>query len=223
MDKQQIQKKFIEATEEENAQSMQTKKKVWFFRHAQSLANADKNYKSDNFSVPLVPLSELGLKQAEEVVSYFGLAPDLIVTSSYIRTKQTANYLIKKYPNTPQEEWEDIREFTYLSLDRCFNTSFGERQPFKEEYWNRNDPNYNDGEGAESFSDFISRVRNAIEMLKNCKEKFIVLFSHEFTISAVKYLLEKNPKEITSKEMSEYREYFLANRIPNTGKVEIIL
>jgi len=218
-----MRKKIIGALEEEYAQSMQTKKKVWFFRHAQSLANADKNYKADNFSVPLVPLSDLGLKQAEEVVSCFDSAPDLIITSSYIRTKQTADHLIKKYPNTPQEEWEDIREFTYLSLDRCFNTTFSEREPFKEEYWNRNDPNYNDGEGAESFSDFINRTRNAIEILKNRKENFIVLFSHEFTILAVRYLLDKNPKDITSKEMREYREYFLTNRIPNTGKVEIRL
>ncbi|MFA5431682.1 MAG: histidine phosphatase family protein [Candidatus Paceibacterota bacterium] len=223
MDKQQIQKKFIEAMEEERAQSLQTEKKVWFFRHGQSLANADKNYKANNFSIPLVPLSELGLKQAEEVVTNFNLVPDLIITSSYIRAKQTADHLIKKYPNIPQEEWENIREFTYLSLDRCFDTTIGERKPFIDEYWERNDPLHFDGDGAESFVDFINRTRNAIEILKNRKEKFIVLFSHEFTISAVRYLLDKNPKEITSKEMREYREYFLANRIPNTGKVEIIL
>ena len=94
-------------------------KTVWFIRHAQSQANARKDYRADNFSVPLAPLSELGLKQAESVVNYFDKAPDVIVTSSHVRIKQTASHVIKKYPDVPQEEW-DIHEFTYLSLDKCF-------------------------------------------------------------------------------------------------------
>ena len=86
---------------------------IWFIRHAQSEANASKDYRADNFSVPTVCLSELGLKQAEKVIDYFETAPDLIITSSYVRTKQTAKHLINKYPATPQEEWL-IHEFTYL-------------------------------------------------------------------------------------------------------------
>jgi len=195
------------------------KKKIWFIRHAQSEANANKEYKADNFSVPLVPLSELGLKQAEGVIDYFDKAPDLIITSSFIRTKQTAKHLIEKYPETPQEEWQ-IQEFTYLSLDRCFNTRISERKPFVDEYWNKSDPLHNDGEGAESFTEFMERNRNAIETLKSRKEDFIVLFSHEFTISAIKYLIEKNPKKITPEVMKDYREYFLTNRIGNASKVE---
>src|SRR3989344_1027737 len=196
-------------------------KTIRFIRHAQSEANVNKDYRADNFSVPLVQLSELGLKQAEGVVDYFNSTPDLIITSSYIRTKQTAKHLIEKYPNVPQEEW-DIHEFTYLSLNRCFNTTFGERKPFVDEYWQRSDPLHQDGEGAESFMDFINRTRNALETLKTRKENFIVLFSHEYTIAAVKYLLEKNPGQITSKEMGEYREYFLSNRVPNASKVEFV-
>jgi broad specificity phosphatase PhoE len=195
------------------------KKKIWFIRHAQSEANANKEYKADNFSVPLVPLSELGLKQAEGVIDYFDKAPDLIITSSYIRTKQTAKHLIEKYPSVPREVW-DIQEFTYLSLDRCFNKRISERKPFVDKYWNKSDPLHNDGEGAESFADFLNRTRNAIETLKKRKENFIVLFSHEFTISAVKYLLEKNPKKITPEVMRDYRDYFLTNRIGNASKVE---
>jgi len=196
-------------------------KTVWFVRHAQSLANADKNYRADDFSVPTVPLTPEGLKQAQEVAGMFDEKPDLVITSSYLRTKQTAKPLIEKYPGISCLEWS-IHEFTYLSLGRCFNTTFAERKPLREEYWDRNDPFYNDGEGAESFNDFMSRVRNTIEALKIRKEKFIVLFSHEYTISAVKYLLEKQPKEITPKEMHEFRKYFSLNRVPNTSKIAFI-
>lgn len=193
-------------------------KTIWFIRHAQSQANASADFRADDFSVPLVPLSELGFEQAKEVPGYFAEAPDLVVTSSYLRTKQTARHLIEKYPDVPQEEW-NIREFTYLSLDRCFNTTFRERKPMKNEYWNRNDLYYNDGKGAESFADFMDRTDNAIKELINRKEQFIVLFSHEYTIVAFKYLLEKKPKQITNDTMKEYMEYFKNNRVGNASRV----
>ena len=199
----------------------QMSKTIWFFRHAQSLANADKNFRADDFSIPSVSLSPEGYKQAEKLINSFSVAPELIITSSYIRTKQTAAPLLKKYKNVPREEWQ-TQEFTYLSLERCFDTTMLDRRPWVEEYWQKSDPLRSDGDGAESFVDFIGRVKDIIENLKNRKERFIVLFSHEYFIAAVKYLLEKNPKDITPKEMREFREYFLSNRIPNATKVEFI-
>ncbi len=194
---------------------------IQFIRHAQSLANASQAFKANDFSVPMVSLSPEGFKQAEELINSFSVAPDLIITSPYKRTKQTAAPLIKKYPDVPQEEWE-IHEFTYLSNTRCFGTTFLERRPWREEYWERSDPSYLDGDGAESFVDFIGRAKDTIVKLKKRKEKFVVLFSHEYTIAAIKYLLEKQPKEITSKEMGDFKEYFSTNRIPNASKVEFI-
>ncbi len=207
---------FVEALKEAGG------KTIWFIRHAQSQANASADFRADDFSVPLVPLSDLGLKQAEGVPEYFKQAPDLIITSPYIRTKQTAKHLINKYPSVPQEEWS-IHEFTYLSVDKCFNTTFSERKPLKDAYWDKSDPDYNDGKGAESFADFINRTRNAIEELKNRKEQFIVLFSHEYTIALAKYIIEKNPQKITPETMKDYREYFRENRIGNASKVEFTL
>ncbi|MCX6760439.1 MAG: phosphoglycerate mutase family protein [Candidatus Nealsonbacteria bacterium] len=193
--------------------------KVWFIRHAQSLANASSSFKADDFSVPLVSLSPKGFKQAEELINSFSEAPELIITSSYVRTKQTAEPLIKKYPNVPQLEWP-IQEFTYLSKGRCFGTTILERRPWTEEYWQKSNHLHLDGDGAERFVDFISRAKDTIENLKNRKEDFVVLFSHEYFITAVKYLLEKKPNDITSEKMREFRKYFLSNRVPNTSKIK---
>jgi len=195
------------------------KKKVWFFRHAQSLANANKNFKADDFSIPSVSLSPEGLKQAEELIRSFSAAPELVITSPYVRTRQTAEPLIKKYPAVLKAEWP-IQEFTYLSLDKCFGTTILERRPLVEEYWQKSDPAHWDGKGAETFIDLINRAQDTIGKIKSRKERFIVLFSHEFFIAAVRYLLEKNPQNISSKEMVEFRQYFLLNRIPNATKVE---
>jgi broad specificity phosphatase PhoE len=198
------------------------KKKIWFIRHGQSLANADANFKSDDFSAGSVSLSEKGMKQAEELLKHFSDAPDLLITSPYVRTKETAKPLLNKYPNIPQEEWS-IHEFTYFSGKRCFNTTFLEREPWKDNYWQESNPEYNDGDGAESFIDFMDRTREAIEMIKKRKENFIVLFSHQYTIVAVRYILEKNPKKITSEVMRDFKKYFKANPVPNAEKVEILI
>lgn len=195
-------------------------KKVWFIRHAQSMANADKNFRTNYTSASLVPLSKFGFKQSEDIVKYFKEPPGLIITSPYLRTKQTAQFLIEKYPDVPKEEWQ-IQEFTYLSSQKCFNTTFNERRVLVDEYWNNADPFYRDDGGAESFTNFFARISQAINKLKLRKEEFIVLFCHEYVILAAKYMLEKKNIKTTDKEMKEFRKYCLLNKIQNTGKIEI--
>ena len=197
-------------------------KSIWFFRHAQSIFNADKNYKTDSFSAPLAPLSELGLKQAEHIASNFDSSPDLIITSPYMRAKETAKYLILKYPVASQEEWP-IQEFNYLSSEKCSGMRRIDLKPFADEYWSNNNPSYVDGLDAENFENFINRVYATIKKIKNRKENCIVLFGHEIFIVAVKYILENKPKKITSKTMRGFREYFILNRIPNASAVKIVL
>lgn len=199
-------------------------KVVWLIRHGQSEANADINYRSNDFSVPMVELTALGREQAESVLSYFrdiDQEPELIVTSSYIRTKQTAEPTINRYTEALQEEWP-VQEFTYLSVSNCYDTTFAERRPMRESYWQQ-DPSYNDGEGAESFDDFMTRCSATIQMLRERPEKFIVIFSHAYTIAAIKYLIEKAPAKITTKEMREFAEFFQADKLKNAGRVIINL
>ena len=197
------------------------KKKIWFIRHGQSLANANENFKSDSFGGKSVSLSKKGQKQAEELLEKFSDAPDLLITSPYVRTKETAKPLISKYPGIQHEEWP-IHEFTYLSSKRCFNTTFLEREPWKDEYWEKSNPAHHDGDGAESFVDFMDRVRETIGKIEKRKENFIVLFSHNYTIAAIRYILEKNPKKITPEVMRDFKKYFRANPIPNAEKVELV-
>jgi len=195
---------------------------VWFFRHAQSVFNAEKDYKADSFSAPLAPLSELGTKQAEHIANNFGSAPDLIITSPYVRAKVTAKFLILKYPTTLQEEWP-IQEFSYLSSEKCSDVKRKDLTPFVDAYWSNNDPFYSDGPDAESFESFTDRVYETIKKIKNRKENLIVVFGHEIFITAIKYILENKPKRITPKAMQEFRKYFILNRIPNASAIKITL
>ena len=193
-------------------------KQIWLIRHAESEANAGART-SDPAQIRLTPE---GHKQAEEFSCKFEASPELMVTSSYIRTSETAKPTRAKFPHIPCEEWH-IHEFTYLSPSKCKNTIPIERFPMVKKYWEACDPTYCDGVGAESFIDFVERIRSTISKLKARKEQSIALFSHEQFLRGLLWMIEKNYQAISNKEMREYKRFFDAQRIPNCGVVEIML
>ncbi|MCL1902124.1 MAG: histidine phosphatase family protein [Alphaproteobacteria bacterium] len=158
------------------------KNKIWLIRHAQSASNAGVRahvLNSEN------PLSENGHAQAIDFAAEFLCKPDLIVTSSYLRTRQSAAPLIEKFPDVPVEVWP-IHEFDFMDPEKYAGTTFEERGIFRDEYLNRNDQDYK-GKGAqESFNDLIQRVDEFLKRLKTRQEKFIVVFSHGWFIEVVK-------------------------------------
>lgn len=147
---------------------------VYLIRHAESVSNAGERTASHGGAV----LSEQGRRQAAELVERINFCPDLIVVSPFIRTRQTAEPLHKKYPNVPVEEWP-VQEFSFLDADRCNNTTQEERRPLVEAYFARNDPDYVDGRDAESFNQLLARVDEMLARLKKRpREQNIVIFSH---------------------------------------------
>src|SRR3546814_8860438 len=108
-----------------------------------------------------IELTELGQEQARAVAASLTQAPALIVTSPYTRTRQTAAPTIARFPGVPVEVWP-IEEFTYLQPARWNGTRSAERMPHLERYWREADPDYCDGEGAESFSTLLRRCEAAL-------------------------------------------------------------
>ena len=195
-----------------------TSKQIWLIRHGESEANAGART-SDPADIRLTPV---GHKQAEELSCKFTACPELVITSTFIRTIETAKPTRNKFPHIPCEEWH-IHEFTYLSPAKCKNSIPVERFPMVKKYWETCDPAYCDGVGAESFIDFVERIRSTIGKLKERKERSIVLFSHEQFLRGLLWMIEKNYPAISHKEMKEYKRLFDAQRIPNCGIVEIEL
>src|SRR3546814_10538575 len=103
-----------------------------------------------------IALTERGHEQARAVAASWTQAPALIVTSPYTRTRQTAAPTIARFPDAPVETWP-IEEFTYLQPARWNGTRSAERMPHLERYWSAADPDYCDGEGAESFRALLGR------------------------------------------------------------------
>ena len=189
---------------------------IWLIRHGESEANAG----LPTSDVASIELTEKGHQEAQKVASAFTQAPSLIVTSPYIRTKQTAQPTIERFTSTPRAEWL-VHEFTYLSLERRHNTTVVERGPMSEAYWERCDPNYVDGVGAESFADMIQRVQDFRQKIYRLEEEFTAVFTHEIFIRAFLWLMLSNTVEIDSKAMGEFQYFIKSLRISNGGIIKL--
>lgn len=191
-------------------------KHVRLIRHGESAANAGEA-SLDHASIPLTPK---GIEQARLVASPFTLAPDLIVASPFSRARATAMATASAFPSVPLETWP-IHEFTYLEPARCVNTTVAQRRDWVEEYWSRSDPAFTDGEGAESFLDFVSRAQAFLHKLAEHPGDDLAVFSHGQFINAVAWLIERKPQQIDGRAMAEWRDYEIANHVPNCSGYQL--
>jgi broad specificity phosphatase PhoE len=185
-------------------------KNVRLIRHGESAANAGQPTK-DHASIPL---TAKGLEQAHRVARSFTSAPGLIIASPFLRAQATAQVMAALYPAVEFETWP-IQEYTYLAPARCIDTTLAQRRGWVEAYWQRSDPAFSDGEGAESFLDLVARARSLLDRLAQNQANDVVVFSHGQFINTVAWLLDCEPKEIDGRAMRDWREYEIANHVEN--------
>lgn len=159
---------------------------VWFIRHGESNSNA-----GTRTTDPATPvLTEKGWEQARALSLRFPEAPGLIVMTPFIRTQQTAAPTLERFPDTQCEIWP-LQEFVGLAAAKYDGTTVTERGPMMREYWNRADPDYVDGPGAESFSSLIARVRDGFARLQQRPEPFVAVFTHGYVIEVARFILAR--------------------------------
>ena len=159
-----------------------------FIRHGQSTGNAG----VPCHDLASIELTELGWRQAREVARAWTETPSLIVTSPYLRTRQTAEATIQRFPVVPVEVWP-IEEFTYLQPSQWNGTRSSERMPHLERYWTDADPAYCDGEGAESFGALLRRAEAVLARLAALPSPGLAyVFSHGQFIQAVRAVVTKH-------------------------------
>jgi broad specificity phosphatase PhoE len=190
--------------------------KAWLIRHGESEANAG-NPTADPASVRL---TERGYREALCVAGHFDTPPSLIVTSPYLRTKQTAQATIDRFPDVRQDEWA-VEEISYLSATKYRNTDFMERKPAADAYWQKADPYYQDDEDAESFAEYIERVRQLVERLRTTDEPFMAVFTHETVIKTVLWLTLNRSIDLTGENMRSFRTFTQSFHFPNCAILEV--
>jgi probable phosphoglycerate mutase len=190
---------------------------VRLIRHGESAANAGEA----SLNHASIPLTAKGVEQAHLVARSFAFAPALIITSPFSRAHTTAQATVAVFPDTPLETWR-IQEFTYLEPARCAGTTIAQRRNWVAAYWAETDPEFRDGPGAESFLDFISRAQSFLIRVQAHPAQDIAVFAHGQLINAVAWLIERMPQQIDGQAMADWREYDIANHVPNCGGYTLI-
>ena len=188
--------------------------RIFFIRHAESESNV-----GNRSHLPeLIKLTPTGIEQANTLLNEIPSAPDLIILSPYLRTFQTAQAVVNNYPQVPVETWP-IHEFTFLSPKLCLDTTPKERLPRVGEYWQKCDPDFIHGDGAESFNQFCYRIYSILQRLVVTENAFTIVFTHAHVTRVIMQIINKrqSPPNIS---MKFYRDEMLKYSIPNINIFE---
>jgi len=185
-------------------------KVVHFIRHAQSESNAGLPTEHP----ATIRLTEKGLEQARLTSQIFQEAPDLIVTTPYIRTLASASSLIERFPGTRQVEWP-AQEFTYLDPINWKGTTIDERGAAAHAYWQRNDPLYRDSGGAESFVDLMQRIDQVRQLIMQQDASQVVIYSHGLFIRSFWWRMCMPCQPVDAETMRNFIQFARGMPLPN--------
>ena len=190
--------------------------KIWLIRHGESESNAGARTGRTSH----ISLTPRGEAQARAVAASFERAPDLIVASSYRRALDTAQPLRERFPAVRFEEWP-IHECAPLSDARRHDTIPEERRPLIAAYWERCDPEYVDGDGAESFVQLVERAHDFLERLRRLDAAFVAIIGHGLFIRTVLWVHFAAPSIPDAQQMRAYRSFLSGFRIHNGSIIEV--
>jgi broad specificity phosphatase PhoE len=185
-------------------------------RHGESEGNVG----ATTWSAASIRLTPRGHDQARTLATSFIEPPDLIVVSPYLRTQQTAAPLIQRFPGIAVEEWP-VHEFTYLNAWVHTGTTEQQRAVHAQAYWARCDPDWREGEGAESFADFVCRIVWLRQRLQARPDLRTLVFTHGYFIKGFQYRLQHLGAPVDSALMAGYRDTRRSGLATNTQVVPV--
>jgi 2,3-bisphosphoglycerate-dependent phosphoglycerate mutase len=191
---------------------------LWMIRHGQSTGNAGRETNDPG----MIPLSVTGERQAAHVVDVFDHGPDLILTSPFLRARQTARPTLDRFPHVHVEEWP-IQEFSYLGHLHGRATTAAERRPLVDAYWSAADPSDRDDDRSESFLDVYARAAEFLKRLAQVEAGSAAAFTHGLFMRVVLWVIltgETAPDADSMRRFHRFRSTYL---IPNCSIIELTL
>jgi broad specificity phosphatase PhoE len=188
---------------------------VFLVRHGQSESNAG----LPSADPASIPLTATGRRQAQQVAQAFAGVPALIVTSPYLRARQTARPLIARYPAAACRQWP-VQEFTYLGDLHGRASTAREREPYTRAYWDRSDPHAAIG-GAESFAGLLGRVTDFLARLSPLESGPVVVFTHGMFMRAVAWSVLTGITVPDQDQMRSFRRFTERFLVPNASVIEL--
>ncbi|MGD0700928.1 MAG: histidine phosphatase family protein [Trebonia sp.] len=189
--------------------------RVFLIRHGESESNAG----LPSAGPGSASLTAAGRRQAEQVAQVLADVPALIVTSPYLRARQTAQPTISRFPATACQQWP-VHEFTYLGDLHGGASTPRERKPYARAYWERADP-HAASPGAESFTGLLSRTTGFLRRLSTQESGPVMVFTHGLFMRAVAWSLLTGITTPGQEQMRSFRAFADHYLVPNAGVVEL--
>lgn len=128
-------------------------KTIYFYRHAQSQANAG-GVSQLNANIAL---SDMGHQQAQQLAVNHQYPQGPIFTSAFLRTAQTAQPLLDKWQQS-SETLPLLNEFETFDLSLIEGLTGEQRTPLTQAYWQAANPNQRNGANAQTLNEFNQQV-----------------------------------------------------------------
>ncbi len=166
---------------------------IYLFRHGQTIWNLEKRFQGQKDS----PLSPLGIEQSENMADkLMEIKPDVIVTSTLKRAKDTAKIALNKWG----------RDFDIFEMEELKESAFGVwegmrvedvMRDFPHEFdLHRNHPSLFNMDGAESPEDVQKRgIRGLKKIAALFQGKRVVGVTHGMLMQCVLSAIRKIPLE----------------------------
>jgi broad specificity phosphatase PhoE len=181
---------------------------IWLVRHGQSAGNVarDEAEAAKGLLIDIaerdmdVPLSPLGVEQAESLAAWFaalpaGERPNVVLHSPYVRAAQTARILIDGM-QSPEllavQADERLREKEFGILDRYTVLGIKETYPALYEQRQHVGKFYFRPPGGESWCDVILRLRNVLDTVtREYARERVLIVGHQVIVNCFRYLFER--------------------------------
>lgn len=193
-------------------------KKIIFFRHAQSEANAGGVSKPN----AEIQLTSVGQQQAALLASKYCNKPTAIFTSTFLRTQQTAAPLADKYHQTPKA-LACLNEFNTFDFELIKGLDGQQRLPLTLAYWREANPDKKHGANAQSFNDFNYQVIEAIQTIQKLPHNSVI-FGHGMWFSLFAWhVLVDSTKHFDTIQLRAFFKFQRALPVLNAAAFELLI
>ena len=198
---------------------------IWLVRHGQSAGNVarDAAEAAKGLMIDIaerdvdVPLSDLGVRQAQALAQWFAAMsdeqrPNIVLHSPYLRAAETAR-IVRHSIDGPERLGsrvdERLREKEFGILDRLTTHGISHRYPELYEQRQHVGKFYFRPPGGESWCDVILRLRSVLDTItREYAGERVLIVGHQVTVNCFRYLLERLDE-------STILEYDRSGDVPN--------
>ncbi|GGC20382.1 histidine phosphatase family protein [Pseudoduganella buxea] len=181
---------------------------IWIVRHGQSAGNVAREAAEAASQLLIdiaerdvdVPLSELGMRQADALGEWFRAMPpeqrpNVVLYSPYARARSTAMAVVEKLERESLLSMvadERLREKEFGIVDRLTPLGIADKYPELHEQRRHVGKFYFRPPGGESWCDVILRLRSVLDTItREYRGERVLIVGHQVIVNCLRYLFER--------------------------------